>query len=174
MICNDQKLGHFSSAVLVFVPTDIISSTIVNAPDSWMTHRYLSGVDDMINCKSFSRRQVELSLLPLLFKREILFPSQFCARWNTIGDTERIKYNTSSDISSGTHQVGNAQFSDVISPYERQVWLRRERTRKLMMLLTIPLFNFRTKNVSLNQIQTIFMPFMSVEAQSFILERFNF
>lgn len=46
--------------------------------------------------------------------------------------------------------------------------------RKLMIILTVLLFDLRTKLVGLQQIQTVFMPFLSVEVQSFVWERFNF
>lgn len=46
--------------------------------------------------------------------------------------------------------------------------------RKIPVLLKILLFNLLTKVVWLNQIQTIFMPFLFTERQCFIRERFLF
>lgn len=45
--------------------------------------------------------------------------------------------------------------------------------RKLMLLLTVLLFNLRTKLVGLNQIQSVFMPHLSVEASFFIQDTFH-
>lgn len=44
--------------------------------------------------------------------------------------------------------------------------------RKLMVLLKFVLFNLRTKLVGVNEIQTMFMLFLSVEAQCFTCKQF--
>lgn len=46
--------------------------------------------------------------------------------------------------------------------------------RKLMILLTVLLCNVQTKLVGLSQIQKVFIPFLSMDAQCFVKEDFNF
>lgn len=46
--------------------------------------------------------------------------------------------------------------------------------RKNLVLLVISLFIKQTRVVGLSQIQTVFMPFLSLEAQYLVGERFQF
>lgn len=60
-------------------------------------------------------------------------------------------------------------------PHMKNRFIYKERgERKPMILLTIILFNLRTKIDALNKIRTVFIHFLSVEAQYFLRERLSF
>lgn len=66
-----------------------------------------------------------------------------------------------------------AYVSKLVTSFERQTVFRKWKIKKLMVLLFALSLHFKTKLVSINLVQFVFMPLLSEEAQLSVSERFK-
>ena len=175
MFYNGWKSDHYVSCIMVFVPSGVIVAAMLNAPgcmhDSQISE--YGGLYEKL--ERFQEKTGGTIVVDSAFDRGrypfLVKSAQDETSAETPEEVNTIRQATSFRQSA---EWGMRMFQGSF-PRMKDRFIYEERgERKLMLLLTVLLFNVRTKLVGLNQIQTVFMPFLSIEAQCFLQEKFNF
>lgn len=174
MFYNGWKCDHYVNSVLVFVPSGLIVAAVLNGPGT-MHDSLLSewgGIYEKL--ESFHAKCGGTIVVDSAFDKGsypfLIKSAQDETRAEGSEEINLIRQATSMRQAS---EWGMRMFQGSF-PRMKDRFIYEERgERKLMLMLTVLLFNIRTKLVGLNQIQSVFMPHLSVEASFFIHKEFH-
>ena len=172
MFYNGWKHDHFVSNVFVFAPSGVIIACAVNAPgaihDSQVAelggiYRKLRHVFDHCGATCVVDSAFSRGNHPFLLKSS----QDHLVITNDFSRIIQLKQATSLRQSS---EWGVRALQGTFPRMKDRFSYEERGERKIMLTLTVLLFNLRTRLVGMNQILSTFMPHLNVEANHMILE----